>query len=290
MSDPSIPNHYGAVPWGRSDPQQGRQPYPEQLGSPAHPQSPYPQSQSESPAPPYPEQYAGQTMGQHARKHAPQHAPQHVPAAGQHPTQPRDAYPPQRRDQPRKPLPEPPAALAVAVVVAACCLLFVELAELAVLLVSANRGDAGGGTRAGFDPNGVTVTGLFLFAAYLAACSWLQASRRFAEAANPAARFAHGVGWTWLGWWVPVVFLWFPYQGVRDVRNAVLPDGERRTGLGWWWACWLLFGLRAYSPASVDLEVLLRSVAAIALLLAFVQWVRIVHETTRAQEKLAGLG
>lgn len=216
--------------------------------------------------------------------------PQHAAADGQHLARTADPFPPLRRHQPGEPPPEPPAGLGVAAVVVPGCLLFVELAELAVLLVSSSRGGAGSGLAAGFDPNGGTLTGLFLLAAFLVVCAWLHACRRFAETAAPAAQFAHGPVWTWLGWWVPVVFLWFPYQVVRDIRDAVVPTGERRAGLGLWWACWLMFWLRAYSPASVDLEVFVRSAAALALLFAFVQWVRIVREITRAQEKLAGLG
>ncbi|PUB31672.1 uncharacterized protein DUF4328 [Promicromonospora sp. AC04] len=217
-------------------------------------------------------------------------SPRHAGTTGQHRVLPGDARPPHRH-QPRKPLPEPPGGLAVAVVVVACCLLFVELVELAILFVAASRGEAGGAFGAGgFDPNGVALTGLFLVAAYLVVCSWLQAGRKFAEAANPAATFAHGAVWTWLGWWVPVVFLWFPHDVVRDLRNAVVPDGDRRAHLGWWWVLWLLAGVRIYTPASGDVQVITRSVAAIALVFAFVQWVRIVREITRAQEKLSGLG
>jgi hypothetical protein len=271
MSDPRFHNQNGAAPWGRPGPQQGRQPYPEPLGSPAHPQSAYPQSPY--PEPPYPEQYAGQDIGQNSPQLA-------------------EIYPPQHRYQARKPLPEPPAGLAAAAMVVACCVLFVGLAELAILVVTANRGEAQGGLGAGswLDLKGVTLTGLFLLAAFFVVCPWLQAGRKFAETANPAARFARRPAWTWLGWWVPVVFLWFPYQVVRDTRNAVVPVGERRARLGLWWTCWLLFGLTAYSPAPADLEVIVRSVAALALLLAFVQWIRIVREITRGQEKLAGLG
>jgi hypothetical protein len=272
MSDPRIPYQNGAAdPWGQPGPQQGQQPHPEPLGSLAHPQSAY--SQSPYPETPYPVQYSGQDIGQNS-------------------SQPAEIYPPQHRYQARKPLPEPPAGLAAAAMVVACCVLFVELAELAILLVTANRGEAQGGLGAGswLDPNGVALTGLFLLAAFLVVCPWLYASRKFAEAANPAARLARGPAWTWLGWWVPVVFLWFPYQVVRDIRNAVVPAGERRARLGLWWTCWLLFGLTAYSPASADLEVLVRSVAALTVLFAFVQWIRIVREITRGQEKLAGLG
>lgn len=272
MSDPRISHQNGATRWGGPDPQ-GRQPYPEQLGSPAHPQSPYAEPQ-------YPDQYAGHQTGQHAVQHPDQHR---VPAD--------EAYPPARRHLPSKPLPEPPAGLAVGAIVAACCLLFVELAGLAILLVTGHRGEAAGieiGLGVRFDPNSGTVSLLFGLAAYVAACVWLQASRSFAAAANPAARFVHGPAWTWLGWWVPVVFLWFPYQVVRDIRGALIPNGARRVALGVWWPFWLLSSLRVFTSSSEDTEILVRSVAVAALTVAFIHWIRIVREITRAQEKAAG--
>jgi hypothetical protein len=276
MSDPRIPHQNGATPWtGPGHP--GQPPYPEQLGSPAHPQAPYAEAQ-------YPEQHTGQHAVANGRTPA---------ATGQQHQVPVDeAYPPARRRLPTKPLPEPPAGLAVGAIVAACCLLFVELAELAILLVTGGRGGAVAGIEIGlgvrFDPNGDTVTLLFGLAAFVAACVWLQASRRFAEAANPAARFAHGRAWTWFGWWVPVALLWIPYGVVRDVRRALVPDGRRRIALGLWWSFWLLSGLRVLASSSADAEIVVRSVAVAALTIAFVWWVRIVREITRAQEKAAG--
>lgn len=276
MSDPRTPHQNGTAPWGQPAPQRGRQPRPEQLGSPAHPQSPYAEPQ-------YPEHYAGASTGQHAGPHTPVSGQQRVPVD--------QAYRPARRRASGKPLPEPPAGLAVGTIVAACCLLFVELAGLAILVVTGGRGEASGiniGLGIRIDPNGATVALLFGLGAYVAACIWLQASRTFAEAANPAARFAHGRAWTWLGWLVPIAFLWVPLRVVRDIRGAVLPDGQRRVTLGLWWTFWLLSGLRVFTTSAQDVEIIVRSVAAVALTVAFVYWIRIVRETTAAQEKAAG--
>lgn len=279
MSDPRSPHSNGATPWGAPDPRQGRQPYPEQVGSPAHPQSPYAEQQ-------YPDQYAGLHAGPDT---APSTA-QFPVVAGQHRVPPDEAYPPARRP-PATSLPEPPAGLAVGAIVAACCLLFVELAELAVLLVTGDRGDTAGiGISPRFDPNSDTVTILFVLAAYAATCFWLQAGRRFADLANPSARYASGPVWTWLGWWVPVVLLWVPFRVVRDLRGATVPDGERRVSLGLWWFFWLLAGLRVVAPSSGDAEIAVRSVAVVSLTLAFAQWMRVIREITRAQEQAAGLG
>lgn len=256
MSDPRSPHQNSGLPWESPEPQPGPEPYQEPLGSPAHPQSPYASSPD-----------------------------------AEHPARPERAHARQRRRRPGTPLPEPPAGLGVGVVVAAGCLLFVELAELAILLVTGTEREASGfGLGAGFDFNGGIATAVFGLGAYLATCAWLQAGRRFAEAANPRARFARGQAWTWLGWWVPVVFLWFPYQVVRDIRDAVVPDGQRRVSLSLWWPFWLLAGLRFYSLSDGPGELIVRAVAAAALVVAFVHWIRIVREITRAQEKLAGLG
>ncbi|MFD2796134.1 DUF4328 domain-containing protein [Promicromonospora vindobonensis] len=276
MSDPRSPHEKnGATPW--PEPGQQGPPYPEQLGSPAHPQSPYAEPQ-------YPDQHTGQ--------YAVATGGPPVATGQQHQVPVGEAYPPARRRLPRKPLPEPPAGLAVGAIVAACCLLFVELAELAILLVTGGRGGAVAGIEIGlgfrFDPNGDTVSLLFGLAAFAAAGVWLQASRSFAEAANPVARFTHGRVWTWFGWWVPVVFLWVPYGVVRDVRRALVPNGGHRVALGLWWSFWLLSGLRVLASSSADAEIIVRSVAVAALTVAFGWWVRIIREITRAQEKAAG--
>lgn len=276
MSDPRTPYQNGAAPWGEPVSPRGRLPHPEQLGSPAHPQSPYAEPQ-------YPEHYAGASTGQHAGPPTPVSGQQRVPVDR--------AQPPARRRTSGKPLPEPPAGLAVGTTVAACCLLFVELAGLAILIVTGGRGEASGiniGLGVRIDPNGATVALLFGLAAYVAACVWLQASRAFAEAWNPAARFAHGRAWTWLGWLVPVANLWVPFRVVRDIRGAVLPDGRRRVALGLWWSFWLLSGLRVFTSSAQDVEIIVRSVAVVALTVAFVYWVGLVRETTAAQEKAAG--
>lgn len=288
MSDPRSPHLNSATPWGGPDPRQGPQePHPEQPGSRAHPQTPYAEQQ-------YPEQYTGRHTGPETAQY-PAVNGQHPPVDGQHRGPADAARRPDRRSArrrpPGKPLPEPPAGLAVGAIVAACCLLFVELAELAILLVTGDRGAAAGiGLSPRFDPNSDTVTILFGLAAYVATCLWLQAGRRFTEVADPTARFAHRPVWTWLGWWVPVAALWVPFRVVRDLRGATVPDDERRVSLGLWWFFWLVAGLRLVAPSSGEAEVAVRSIAVVALLLAFAHWIRIVREITRAQEQAAGLG
>ncbi|NYK37261.1 DUF4328 domain-containing protein, partial [Salmonella enterica subsp. enterica serovar Typhimurium] len=71
-----------------------------------------------------------------------------------------------------------------------------------------------------------------------------QRARRLAEALAPGFAHQRGPAWTWLGWIVPVVGLWFPYQVVRDiVRNAWRDpwgDQRRRLDLGLWWGAWVV--------------------------------------------------
>jgi hypothetical protein len=50
-------------------------------------------------------------------------------------------------------------------------------------------------------------------------------------------RTTHSPGWAAVGWFVPVVSLWFPYQAVRDLVPVHHPARRR---VGWWWACWLI--------------------------------------------------
>jgi hypothetical protein len=74
-------------------------------------------------------------------------------------------------------------------------------------------------------------------------CIWLGLARRNAEAISPDYIHRRRFGWLWAGWIVPIVNLWFPYQGVRDTYLAsvqsrtFVPFGWALSG--WWWASWL---------------------------------------------------
>lgn len=84
------------------------------------------------------------------------------------------------------------------------------------------------------------VTWMPLVPAYVVTCAWLYRARQNVEAFVPWMPHKRGSVWAWLGWWVPIVSLWFPYQVVRDVLRA----GRGQVGgvgfVGWWWAFWLL--------------------------------------------------
>ena len=129
------------------------------------------------------------------------------------------------------------------------------------------------------------------------ACLWLQGSRQIAKTVAPGFRHKRRPVWVWLGWIVPVVSFWFPYQVVRDVCSG---SGVRlRSTLGPWWACWLVaqwltnqatlasMGAGSRDPSMVPpLEV----VVTAATVVAFVLWVRIVLAVTSTQKaQQAGL-
>ncbi|MFE5342923.1 DUF4328 domain-containing protein, partial [Isoptericola sp. NPDC056578] len=125
-------------------------------------------------------------------------------------------------------------------------------------------------------------------AAFVVACLWLQQCRRAAVVLSPTVRQVRGPVWVWLGWAVPVVSLWFPFQVVRDVRAAVV--GGRTPGrLGWWWACWLVglwasnqaafssLGLASRDPETIPV---FEGLATVAVVAGGLLWVGLVREIT----------
>ncbi|WP_454854496.1 DUF4328 domain-containing protein [Promicromonospora soli] len=140
----------------------------------------------------------------------------------------------------------PPTGLAVAVIVMG----WVWVAWLVVLGFAADasedtwrdaveRGLSYADTAsAPFDLAYVPVRG-YLAATFVVVSLWLHRSRRFAQAHNPDYRFRLSIAWTWFGWVVPLLLLWFPALAVTDVWKATL-----RRRVGWllvpWWGCWLV--------------------------------------------------
>lgn len=133
-----------------------------------------------------------------------------------------------------------------------------------------------------------------MFAAELAAgivtIVWLWRSRTFAEHAAPGWPHARSRTWVWLGWMLPVVAFWFPYQVVRDVRAATLRGN--RPGLAPWWAAWIVAAIasqlsgRALSSGEPDLWSalpVLDGIGATAFVAAAVLWARIVREVAAGQ-------
>lgn len=105
---------------------------------------------------------------------------------------------------------------------------------------------------------------------------------------SPAVRQVPGPVWVWLGWAVPVVSLWFPFQVVRDVRAAAV-GGRTPSRLGWWWACSLVglwasnqaafssLGLASRDPETVPV---FEGLATVAVVAGAVLWIGLVREIT----------
>lgn len=201
------------------------------------------------------------------------------------------------------PLPRVPGGLAVATIILAA--LFIVLRVVNAVFAWLASGELNAAGELGLTYNetpymlydAVAVFYLPLaLAVYVVACLWLQQSRSFAVAVAPHARHERRPVWLWLGWWVPVVTYWFPYQVVRDVRRATL--GAAMTGgMGLWWACWLVpgfidrivtqlaggfLGTDVLTPAVAALPVL-ESLSAFATVVAGGLWIRYVRELTAAQ-------
>lgn len=73
---------------------------------------------------------------------------------------------------------------------------------------------------------------------------WFRRARINAEFHGYRQRRARG--WTFWGWIIPIVNIWFPFQIMGDIWRAGLPEQQRRR-TAWlpalWWTCWLLSGL-----------------------------------------------
>jgi hypothetical protein len=93
-----------------------------------------------------------------------------------------------------------------------------------------------------------------------------------------------------LGWIVPILNYWWPYQGVRDL----FPEGERpQPQLGWWWACWVtssvvaaLAGL-ASAYASAGLAGIAIAVTLVPAIAGAVLEIHLIDEAGAVHRRLA---
>lgn len=130
-----------------------------------------------------------------------------------------------------------------------------------------------------------------LVAAYVVSCLWLQFARSNTAVISPGFQHRRGGVWVWLGWWVPIVNLWFPLQVVRDVGEAS-GRGGAVPGVGLWWAGWLvyLFGNRIGANISTSAESsvvaalpMFETITALGCVVACVMWCRLLHRITQDQ-------
>ncbi|MEU2199373.1 DUF4328 domain-containing protein [Isoptericola sp. NPDC019482] len=183
------------------------------------------------------------------------------------------------------------AAAAVALAVTWCAIQVVLLAAAFQAVEPYEAALAAGGSLSSvstpYDELGSFLLPLQV-ATFVVACLWLQQCRRAAVALSPTVRQVRGPVWVWLGWAVPVVSLWFPFQVVRDVRAAAV-GGRAPSRLGWWWACWLVglwasnqaafssLGLAARDPETIPV---FEGLATVAVAAGAVLWTGLVREIT----------
>ncbi|MFC8798250.1 DUF4328 domain-containing protein [Promicromonospora sp. NPDC057138] len=181
---------------------------------------------------------------------------------------------------------------ATAVIALACVVMVLQVLAFVVALRSATQGTGAP------EPAAVSLTdmpiALAQVAAGVVACGWLWRSRGFAVAVDPGAPHAREAAWVWLGWMVPVVAWWFPYQVVRDIREATVRDPADRGGL--WWGAWLVTSLAStvsfYTVVFVVsgiadpmLAPVMEGVVLVAMALALWGWIEIVREIHAAQRQ-----
>lgn len=142
-----------------------------------------------------------------------------------------------------------------------------------------------------------------LVVAYVASCLLLQRARGNTLVLDPSAPHERGVIWIWLGWLIPVVGWWYPIQVVRDIQNGSSRTGRVVNVALWWGAClaWSVLGRVAsglvpprtwWKDAPItdgsSLEPL-QWIAALAAVVACVQWSRLVHRITVDQQRSLAL-
>lgn len=146
---------------------------------------------------------------------------------------------------------------------------------------------------------------VLLVGAAIAWCVWQHRAHANLRAFGRAdLRFTPGwaVGW----WFVPVAWLWKPYQAARELWKASDPAGDSlgwrslRTSplLGWWWACWLASGVASGAGTAqhgTDLDARISGdtliMAGLALqVVAAVLAIAIVRQVTTRQAALEAAG
>ena len=136
-----------------------------------------------------------------------------------------------------------------------------------------------------------------MIAAYAATCVWLYRARANAEILSPHLTHRRGPAWVWLGWWMPVVNAWFPYQVVRDIRSGSIRNRPPQAFLGLWWLSFLVLitmdrviarlttSTTPLTQQRADHLVVVQLVFAAVALIAGMLWVGVVAEITDNQKR-----
>jgi Domain of unknown function (DUF4328) len=117
---------------------------------------------------------------------------------------------------------------------------------------------------------------------------WLWRARHNAEHLADVTSQRRARGWVIFGWFVPIVWFWFPYQVVSDIRTAsrpgpVVPD----TVVNAWWAAftgsWMIERFTS-SVTDIDVQLAVTVLSTLLYLAAGVLVYLIVNQVTAWQE------
>jgi hypothetical protein len=104
---------------------------------------------------------------------------------------------------------------------------------------------------------------IVLILGFVAVAIWTFKAATVAAKLNYPAR--HSPTWAILGWIVPIINFWFPYQCVRD---CLAPENSERRTVGRWWALYLIGSFAWF--AVIVLAVVVGVAVALALALVCV--------------------
>lgn len=137
-------------------------------------------------------------------------------------------------------------------------------------------------------------------AAWICTSIWLSRARRNVEALRPEAPQKRSAIWVTLGWVIPIVSFWFPYQVVRDIGTTPATDTEPSRQpplLGWWWGFFIpwsiLFNANIQGdaeefPVLYTISLVVTVAVVVTGLVSGILWVRIVQFIRADQRALLG--
>ncbi len=174
--------------------------------------------------------------------------------------------------------------------VATIVLIILVVAGSALLVVSERVEDTGLDASSVADGQfGVAV--LVMFGYLLAGIVfwiWQWRARSNAEALGGPGSQSLSRGWTFWGWWCPVVSLWFPAQVLADIYRASSRRRHAALVICWWppmLASLILFGLWPRRPGDVAINGVLLIVALVCQAIAAVLAVTIIVKINRRQRQ-----